>query len=138
MLRPALAALLLAVALALPGRAGASFPGFKTPSGNIGCGYFGAFQGLPASLRCDIRSGLKPKPRRSCDLDWTGLSVGPTGRARAVCAGDTAYDPVFRALAYGRSWSRGGITCLSRRIGLRCTNRSGHGFFLARERWRLF
>jgi hypothetical protein len=130
--------ILLLVALALPARAEATFPGFKTPSGNIGCGYFGAFQGQPASLRCDIRSGLKPQPRRACELDWTGLTVGPTGRARAVCAGDTAYDPRFHALAYGHSWSRGGIRCLSRRIGLRCANRGGHGFFLSRQRWRLF
>lgn len=126
-------------ALVLAGSAaGSTFPGFKTPSRNIGCGYLAASAGFKASLRCDIRSGLVPEPTRKCDLDWTGLTIGPTGRARAVCAGDTAYDPSFRVLAYGKTWRRGGIRCFSRRTGVTCTNPRGHGFFLSRKSWKLF
>ena len=136
-MRLVIAATFAGLLLALPATAG-TFPGFKTPSKNIGCGYLAAFDGNPASLRCDIRSGLVPKPSRKCELDWTGLEVGPTGRARAVCAGDTAYDPSFRVLAYGKAWMRGGIRCFSRKTGVTCTNRAGHGFFLSRQRWRLF
>ena len=55
-----------------------------------------------------------------------------------ACAGDTAVLPNAPVLAYGRTWRRGGIVCRSRRTGLRCTNRSGHGFTLAREAWRIF
>jgi hypothetical protein len=35
-------------------------------------------------------------------------------------------------LRYGAKWSRGGFTCTSKQIGLRCRNRGGHGFFLSR------
>ena len=113
----------------------AAFETFRTPSKNIACGYSA---GAPAFLRCDILSGLKPEPRRSCELDWTGASMRPTGRATASCAGDTVYDPRSRILAYGQTWRRGGFRCTSRTTGLTCTNRSGHGFFLSRQRWRLF
>jgi hypothetical protein len=132
--RLALVAALL-FALSGSGIAAAAFVQFRTPSGNIGC----AFSSTPArgSLRCDILSGVKPRPPkpRSCQLDWGfGYSLGPTGRARVVCAGDTAVDRGSKALRYGRTWSRGGFTCTSRVAGLRCTNRSGHGFFLSRLR----
>ena len=107
---------------------------FQLPSKNIGC----AYDANPTFLRCDIRSGLSPRPRGKCELDWTGLEIKPTGRATPSCAGDTALLPGAPVLAYGKTWSRGGITCRSRITGLRCTNRSGRGFTLARERWRIF
>lgn len=110
---------------------------FRTPSANIGCVY-SSEPGTPGPyLRCDILSGLKPAPKRppGCTLDWRyGLELSPTGRARTVCAGDTAVDRHARVLRYGASWSRGGFSCTSRTAGLRCRNRSGHGFFLSRAR----
>jgi len=132
---PVRLALVAALLFALPGSAiaAAAFVQFRTPSGNIGC----AYSSPPASLRCDILSGLKPRPPkpRGCDLDWGfGYTLAPTGRARVVCAGDTAVDRRAKALRYGRTWSRGGLTCTSRIGGLRCTSRSGHGFFLSRLR----
>ena len=112
---------------------------FQTPSRNIACLYSSPLTGGgPALLRCDIRSGLKPEPQRACELDWTGLTVQRRGRSEPVCAGDTVLGARVPVLRYGRTWSRGGFTCRSRRTGLRCTNRSGRGFVLARERWRLF
>jgi len=50
--------LVVALALLLPASASAKFVFFQTPSHNIGC----AFSSSPASLRCDIRTGLKPSP----------------------------------------------------------------------------
>jgi hypothetical protein len=132
--RLALAAAVL-FALSGSGVAAAAFVQFRTPSGNIGCAY-GAIRGS-GSLRCDILSGLKPRPPKphGCDLDWGfGFTLAPTGRARVVCAGDTAVDRRAKALRYGHTWSRGGLTCTSRIGGLRCTNRSGHGFLLSRLR----
>jgi hypothetical protein len=111
---------------------------FRTPSRNIACGFFPSNFGAPTLLRCDILSGLKPEPRRRCDGDWTGASIRLTGRANAVCAGDTVYDPRSRILGYGKTWRRAGLRCTSRSTGLTCTNRSGHGFFLSRQRWRVF
>jgi hypothetical protein len=77
---------------------------------------------------------MRPVPRGTCDLDWTGISMG-AGAAHATCAGDTVFAPGAPVLAYGSVWKRGGFTCLSSRIGLSCANRSGHGFFLSKERW---
>jgi hypothetical protein len=125
--------LVVAFAVAAPAAA-ASSNFFQLPSKNIGC----AYSARPAFLRCDIRTGLKPAPRAKCELDWTGLEISSTGRARPTCAGDTAILPSAPILAYGRTWSRGGITCRSRTTGLRCTNRSGRGFRLARLSWRIF
>ena len=116
--------------------AGAAVLQFRTPSGNIGCVYATGF-GKGASLRCDIRSGLKPKPARprNCDLDWgDSYELGLTRRAYVTCHGDTAIDPRAHALRYGSTWKKSGFVCTSKRAGLRCRNRSGHGFFLSRQR----
>jgi hypothetical protein len=131
----------VAVAALTAGAAAAPVAGletFRTPSRNIACGYLPGSGGAPTFLRCDVLSGLRPEPRRPCELDWTGASMRPTGRATASCAGDTVYDPRSRILDYGQTWRRGGFRCTSRTTGLTCTNRSGHGFFLSRQRWRLF
>jgi hypothetical protein len=88
-------------------------------------------------MRCDIGGGLHPMPPRptSCDLDWGyGYAMTAFGKARTFCAGDTAHDPRAPILQYGKTWKKGPFTCLSRPIGLRCANRSRHGFFLSRER----
>jgi hypothetical protein len=122
--------------LALAGSGSAAVFLFRMPSSNIGCAYSSepGTSGGP-TLRCDILSGLKPKPKRppGCNLDWTfGYQMHATGKSLRVCAGDTTVDPRSKVVRYGHRWRAGGLTCLSRRIGLRCTNRSGHGFFLSR------
>jgi hypothetical protein len=139
------AALAAAVLLGLTGAAAHArtsvFITFKTPSGNIGCGY-SRFSGEPAFLRCDIRSGLhNPTLRRppSCHFGFGfGVGMGKTGRAFPICAGDTVLDPRARVIRYGSAWTLDGFRCLSQTIGLRCTNTAGHGFFLSRERWQTF
>ncbi|MGH3018358.1 MAG: DUF6636 domain-containing protein [Gaiellaceae bacterium] len=128
---------LLVVAIAVAVGTGAQARGsvyvtFRMPSGNIACGYSTGFG--PVTLRCDILSGLKPEPRRPCELDWTGLSMG-RGTATPTCAGDTVYDRKAPVLKHGSVWKRGPFTCVSLLIGLSCTNRTGHGFFLSKERW---
>ncbi len=111
---------------------------FRTPSGNIGC------QGETAragnTVRCDIarRSWSPPRRPAGCVLDWgQGLVLERRGRARFVCAGDTALNR-GRILAYGTSRRVGGITCRSRTTGLTCANLDGHGFFLSRGAYRRF
>jgi len=107
---------------------------FQTPSRNIGCVLVGG-------ARCDIkkREWAPPAQPASCALDWgQGLQVGKTGAAGVVCAGDTALNtgPILR---YGSSSRVGTFTCTSRVKGMTCRNRvTGHGFFLARDRYRLF
>jgi hypothetical protein len=118
----------------LPLSAGAATPAFEffqTPSHNIGCVYGGS----PQSLRCDIRTGLKPPPSKpkGCQNDWTfGYQVGARGPARTVCAGDTVFTPSAKVVRYGATWRGGSFTCVSKRIGLYCQNRSENGFSLSR------
>jgi hypothetical protein len=108
---------------------------FQSPSANIGCGID------RQRVRCDIRErDWRPPPKpSSCPVDWgQGLTLGPRGRARFVCAGDTMLG-AGRRLRYGRSIRRGRFRCTSRRTGMRCVNRrNGHGFHLSRERARRF
>jgi len=65
--------------------------------------------------------------------------MGPTGRAHVLCVGDTTLDPKAKVLAYGSSKLYGGkFRCTSRTSGLRCANRSGHGFFISRQKQSIF
>jgi hypothetical protein len=131
------AALSLVSCASLVGAAHASgLATFRTPSGNIGCVYSSGF-GSPPSLRCDIRSRLRPRPTKphGCDLDWgDSYEMTATGRVAITCHGDTAILPNARMLRYGSRWTGAGFTCVSRLRGLRCRNRTGHGFFLSRRR----
>jgi len=132
-----------AVALiVLTGSASAStssgLKGFQTPSRNIVCGGYTGSQS--AWLRCDISSGLKPKPTRpkGCEFDFGGtLTLGAKGRAGIGCVSDVVLPNPARArvLAYGATWRYGPFRCRSTRSGLTCRNGAGHGFFLSRERW---
>jgi hypothetical protein len=126
--------------LLVPPTAWADSVNFKTPSGNIFCGYFD-YDGPPV-VRCDIRNytpSLGPPPA-DCDLDWgDAFEVTATGRSgEAVCHGDTVMSPDARVLPYGKVFSAGGITCLSQTRGLTCENGKGHGFFLSRSRQRVY
>jgi hypothetical protein len=106
---------------------------FRTPSGAIGCRFSG--KRPSPGLRCDIRSGVRPRPPKpsSCTARWGfGYSLGRTGLSGAVCSGDTAIDAGALPLGYGTDWRNSGLSCASRVAGLRCTNSSGHGFFLSR------
>jgi hypothetical protein len=149
MARAAIGALLVlalgagTTALAASARNGA----FKTPSRNIVCGYAIAPDGT-ASMECGVKSGLKPPPRRihciAGDPNDKRVSLRDTGRAAPVlCAGDPGpllpqIEARARVLRYGTTIRIAGIRCSSAATGLTCRNRSGHGFFLSRERWRTF
>ncbi len=107
---------------------------FRLPSKNIACGYVTGY-GEPY-LRCDLLSGLEPKPKGTCrDGDWAAVFMTRTGRARPSCISDTVYSNRAPFLRYGHTWRQGGFTCKSRITGLTCTNSRHHGFFLSRQRW---
>jgi hypothetical protein len=120
---------------------------FKTPSRNIVCGYSIDLFGK-ASMECGIKSGLKPPPRRihclAGDPNDKRVGLRDTGRAVPVlCAGDPGpllpqIEARARVLRYGTKIRFGGIRCTSETTGLTCRNRNEHGFFISRERWRMF
>jgi len=116
---------------------GSAFFQLQTPSHNIAC------VGDSHYIRCDTRFTTKySQPQfkpKGCDLDWGPLSMSPRGRAGVICAGDTALDPKAPVLRYGQSKVYAhAFRCTSRRTGLRCQNRAGHGWFLSRQRQSLF
>jgi hypothetical protein len=140
-LRGSLALLAATLALgAIASSAGARTSGlafFRTPSGNIGC----VASTNPNGLRCDIKSGLRPRPVRpnDCHLDYgDSLEMGATGRPAFTCHGDTVFDPRAKVLAYGKTLTYGPFRCTSRPAGLTCRNRAGHGWFLSRASYRRF
>jgi hypothetical protein len=123
---------------ALAGSAHAKADGFVTfltPSGNIGCGYSSGAG--PRSLRCDIASGLEPRPARPKDckhLNWgDSYTMNVRGRAILTCHGDTVIIKGSKVIGYGKTWRRGGFVCRSRMAGLTCKNASHHGWFLSRQ-----
>jgi hypothetical protein len=140
-LRTTLGIVLLAFVFATLASAGArtsSIVYFRTPSGNIGC-----LAGTgPTYLRCDIKSGLKPRPPqpRDCRHLAFGDSVGMSATSRPIfiCHGDTVFVPNAKVLAYGTAYTFGPFRCTSRPAGLTCRNAAGHGWFLSRGSYRRF
>ena len=113
--------------------------GFSLPSKRLQCQF--APDGPAFTLRCDVlEPAFKAPPQPAdCPLAWgDSLGLDDNGTPYFTCHGDTVVDPARPVLAYGQSWRRGGINCLSSPAGLRCVNRDGHGFELARARYRFF
>ncbi len=111
---------------------------FRTPSGNIRCGIFKG--GGKWSMRCDIydHSWVAPPRPTPCDFGDYGSSVGMArrGRPHFLCVSDAMDNG--RTLTYGTSLRYGPFFCRSRPKGLTCYNARSHGWFLARESYRLF
>lgn len=121
--RVALAA--AALTLAAPAAAQAEIAPFVTPSKQIFCAYISDGGG---QIRCDPRF-----------LNDRGFLLTTSGKARKIKITDTIADPEAPVLAYGKTFRRGPFRCTSRRAGLTCEHRSnGHGFFLSRERQRVY
>lgn len=121
-------------------------PGFRSPSGNIKCLYIPNGGGF---ISCTIAQANYAKQlTRYCaqpkiGVDWAGFVLGRKGTGKIECSGGTLYEPRkqhprYITLAYGKTWKRSGFTCTSRVNGVTCTNRAGHGLFVAREAWRSF
>jgi hypothetical protein len=126
---------LLALALVLPG---AKFPGlfpqggFLTPSGNIACnvGRLGTTTRSPFGIGCAVFSKTTAAGIGTWWMHTTGPAV--SGFIQANPATD------YPKLGYGHVYSWRGIRCVSATTGLTCRNSSRHGFFLSRERQRVF
>jgi hypothetical protein len=111
---------------------------FASPTRNLRC-FASAAQG--GYVECDVRSGLQPTPPRgTCELDQPGVTMTASGPAAVSCRGDptpAGFDRRIPVLPYGHVWQGFGFTCTSRITGITC-RRADHGFFVSRERWRVF
>jgi len=118
---------------------------FRTPTGNIVCQF--AFGDGPSkdSVECGIKSGLVGvHPVASCkfgDPQTDRVELDGLRKAfRVTCAGDPGpfLPPLGPVLPYGKTLHRGDFLCASAFTGLTCRSHAGHGFFLSRQRWRVF
>lgn len=100
---------------------------FRFQSGNIACLYDSG------KLRCDIYSGVKPEPAKTCKFYWKAAMLNSDGKATWLCVIDSIYNAKAPVLKRGQTCHRDGITCAHRFRGLRCHNGVGHGFFLSRS-----
>jgi hypothetical protein len=108
----------------------ASSSGFKSPTGNLVC----QVQASSVSglwLTCTVRSATNERGRKY----WTMSSFGRVLVGRCWCMNVSDDVPI---LDYGSSWRWRAVRCVSRFRGLTCSNGSGHGFFLSREKQRVF
>lgn len=113
--------------------------GFRSPTGNIHCAMY-TFDGR-AEARCDLRSYTPSYTRRpaGCEQDWgMAFGVAASGKGELLCVGDTVQDPGNPVLPYGEAVSLGGISCVSAKTGMTCTNAEGHGFSVAKAKQKLF
>jgi hypothetical protein len=113
----------MAVAVTWPAIANAAF--FKTPSENIACGTGPDALG-PYAVACTAFS----------EANGSGQKIWAMKPRREVRVFRSQSNAAFEVpvLGYGETYRGYGITCVSRKRGLRCRNRSN----LARERQRVF
>jgi hypothetical protein len=121
-------------------------PGVRTPTGNIVCFYVPQRPTTHGNLLCEVKVSdyarvAQAKCMARAGLDWHGFELPWKGRGDLSCTGGILYDagrdhPAPHMLAYGTRWRYRGFTCISRRTGLTCVNRGGHGLILSRQEWR--
>jgi hypothetical protein len=83
-------------------------------------------------LQCQLSAGeIKPRPATCLQYRLVGYSLRQFGRAEIMC-GRTKLIPPRTILR--SSVGRTGFACVLRAAGVRCRNRSGHGFFVSKRR----
>ena len=108
---------------------------FTTPSGNIGCTY------IPAG-GTDVYAPKDGGPELQCDRVapvYLRLFLYKTGKAQKFeNIGDASCCSVENVLAYGNTWKKGALTCISEKTGLTCTRGDGHGFFISKAKIKVY
>lgn len=125
--------------LGFAGSASAGYVEFRSPTGNIQCAIYSDAQG--ASARCDMSELVPSYTRRpaGCEFDWgSSFAVNDTGKGILACVSDAVSGPRAPVLGYGDSVSLGGISCVSAKTGMTCTNGDGHGFSISKASQKLY
>ena len=129
----------LGLLLATSAAVAADYITFQSPTGNIQCGLYK--DGAGATVRCDM-SQLTPsytKAPAGCEFDWgSSFALNSTGKGILACVSDPAGGPDSPVLGYGQAVSMGGISCVSAKTGMTCTNAAGHGFAISKAKQRLY
>jgi hypothetical protein len=112
---------------------------FQSPTGNIHCAISEWETGV--SARCDLRELVPSYTKRpaGCEFDWgSSFAVDGSGKGYLACVSDAVAGPSSPVLGYGQAVSLGGISCVSARTGMTCTNADGHGFSVAKGKQKLY
>lgn len=115
------------------------FIGFQSPTGNIHCSLY-EWEGT-TTVRCDLREYVPNHTKRppGCEYDWgMSFAVDARGKGYLACVSDSMVDPGNPVLGYGEAVSMGGISCVSAKTGMTCTNADGSGFAVAKAKQKLF
>jgi len=119
----------------IPTDAATDFVGFTSPSGTVGYIVNSTY------VRYDIsdRDWTPPPRPAGCVFDYgQGISLSLGEEAAFVCASDTALGG-GKPRDYGQSVSVGLMQCDSTESGItRRDTKTGHGFMIAREAYRVF
>jgi uncharacterized protein DUF6636 len=126
MARAPVVLIVLAIAVLAPAGAQAAYRDFESPTGKIGCAFYSDAE-TPRFVRCE----------------WDGVNdravtLGETGKGKRVKVTDTVRSKEAKVLAYGKSTNFGTLRCTSRRSGMTCRSKAGHGFTISVEKQRVF
>ena len=118
---------------------------FRGHGGNVVCGAF-SVSGTPTLLECGTVDQLTPAPphpsAKGCGgLDFAGnrIRLAASRGSFGFCTGDVGVlSRIGTAprLGYGTTRRAGPFRCTSSVAWLTCTNGSGRGFAISRNRWR--
>lgn len=113
---------------------------FSSPSKNLVCG--GDMPGEAGAVVCYVHETTAKPPLlqpADCPLDWGQMfALNRHGKAQMLCYSDYPFAADTPTLAYGKSIAGQGWRCSSSAQGIRCTNQSGHGFDISRQKQTLF
>ena len=113
--------------------------GFQSPTGNIQCGIYSGSGGTSVLGSRPVATQTYRKAPAGCEFDWgNSFEVQATGKGYLACVSDSMADPSNQVLRYGQAVSLGGISCVSAKTGMTCTNAAGHGFSVAKAKQKLF
>ncbi len=128
---------------AMPAFADDNYGWFTTPSKNIWCAKRVDFDtSIPLAVECDVDNHDWKNWIQDDDLNGyhgNRFMIPGTGPAEAIGSSDTMVGSAAPVLQYGQKVTfshrpeDGTITCLSEKIGLTCTNKSGGLMHLNRE-----
>jgi hypothetical protein len=130
---------LLAVALLASPAVADEYVGFQSPTGNIHCALYD-WDGQ-TTVRCDLRAYVPSYTRQppGCEFDWgMSFALEARGKGYLACVSDSMVNLRNPVLPYGEAVSMGGISCVSAKTGMTCTNAEGHGFSVAKATQRLY
>jgi hypothetical protein len=139
----AVLAVLVAATAASAGSAAPAIKSFKLQGGKVECVVVGG-SAPSAGVLCValLEPGVKPFPKPVCDAGdpGGGLSIGLTGKATGICLSENPFVPPVKLLAYGSLVTIGGMSCaaISKAVGVRCENATGHGFRMSPTGWKRF